>query len=406
MLTQDGPPDTADVQRAVMAAAAELSPEPILPVPLGQRAAPRINAVQVVILILASIAFLYFARPVVLPVIIAVMAATTLGPLMRGLAHLRVPPVPSAILVFVLLLTVAAVAFVEVGRPAIAWMDDAPQHVADLRVRAERLFPNAHRMTDAVNAVNQLAASPAKKDPRQKVETVEVHDQRGASYLLNWTGTALAGIGEVLVLIYLMLSSGDMFMQKLVRVMPSLREKKRAVEVTREIQTNISVYLFSVTGINIVLGTAAAVGFYVMGLPKAAMWGMLAALFNYVPYFGPVVGMILVGAAGFLSFDSVGLAVMPGIWYLLLHLVESNFVTPILLGRRFTLNPVAIFISLMFWFWLWGIPGALLSVPILVSIKSVCDRFPKAELVSEFIGRALAETNPKADETAESAHGA
>jgi predicted PurR-regulated permease PerM len=398
MLTEERPPDTADVQRAVMAVAAELRTEPILEVPLGQRAAPRINAVQVVILILASIAFLYFARPVVLPVVIALMAATTLKPLMRGLAYLRVPTVPSAILVFVLLLTVAAVAFVEVGRPAIAWMDDAPQHLTDLRDRAGRLFPNAHRMTDAVNAVNQLAASPAKKDPRQKVETVEVHDQRGASFLLNWTGTALAGIGEVLVLIYLMLSSGDMFMQKLVRVMPSLREKKRAVEVTREIQSNIAVYLFSVTGINIVLGSAAAVGFYLMGLPKAAMWGMVVALLNYVPYFGPVLGVMLVGAAGFLSFDTVGMAVMPGIWYLLLHLVESNFLTPILLGRRFTLNPVAIFISLMFWFWLWGIPGALLSVPILVSIKSVCDRFPKAELVSEFIGRPLGETGGKAAE--------
>jgi predicted PurR-regulated permease PerM len=379
-----------------MAVTAELPTEPILAVPLGQRAAPRITAAQVMLLVLGSIAFLYFARPVVLPVFIAVMAATTLKPLMRGLAYLRVPTVPSAILVFVLLLAGAAVAFVEVGRPAIAWMDDAPQHLADLRERAERLFPNAHRMTDAVNAVNQLAAAPVKKDPRQRVETVEIHDQRGGNSLLNWTGTALAGLGEVLVLIYLILSSGDMFMQKLVRVMPSLREKKRAVEVTREIQHNISVYLFSVTGINVALGVVAAFGFYAMGLPKPAMWGMVIALLNYVPYFGPVVGMILVGAAGFLSFDTVGLAVMPGAWYLLLHLVESNFVTPILLGRRFTLNPVAIFVSLMFWFWLWGIPGALLSVPILVSIKSVCDRFPKAELVSEFIGRPLAATDGNA----------
>lgn len=398
MLTEETPPDKADVQRAVMAAAAELRPEPTLDAPPGERTAPRINAVQVIIVILASIAFLYFARPVVLPVVIAVMAATTLNPLMRGLAYLRVPTVASAVLVFVVLLTGATVAFVELGRPAIAWMDEAPQHVADLRERAERLFPNAHRMTDAVNAVNQLAAQPAKKDPRQKVETVEIHDQRGGNSLLNWTGTALAGLGEVLVLIYLMLSSGDMFMQKLVRVMPSLREKKRAVEVTREIQSNISVYLFSVTGINVLLGVVAGFGFYLMGLPKAAMWGMVIALLNYVPYFGPVVGVILVGAAGFLSFDTVGLAVMPGAWYLLLHLLESNFVTPILLGRRFTLNPVAIFISLMFWLWLWGIPGALLSVPILVSIKSVCDRFPTAELVSEFIGRPLSETSAKGSE--------
>jgi len=398
MLTDENPPASVDVEQAVMAVAAELPPEPLLSVPLGQRTTPRITAVQVMLLVLGSMAFLYFARPVVLPVVIAVMAATTLKPLIRGLAFLGLPTVPSAILVFTVLLAAAGVAFFEVGRPAIAWMDDAPEHMADLRTRAKRLFPNAERMTNAVNAVNQLAAPAPKKDDRQKVETVEIHDQRGASSILNWTGTALAGLGEVLVLIYLVLSSGDMFMQKLVRIMPSLREKKRAVEVTREIQSNIAVYLFSVTGINVVLGTIAGIGFYFMGLPKPAMWGMLIALLNYVPYFGPVVGVMLVGAAGFLSFDTVGLALMPGAWFLLLHLVESNFVTPILLGRRFTLNPVAIFISLMFWFWLWGIPGALLSVPILVSIKSVCDRFPKAELVSEFIGRSTMESGGRAAE--------
>src|ERR1035438_10464843 len=106
------------------------------------------------------------------------------------------------------------------------------------------------------------------------------------------------------------------------------------------------------------------------------MWGILVALLNYVPYFGAVGGVVILVAVGLLTFDSPWRGLLPPLWYLVLHLLEANFVTPTLLGRRFTLNPVAIFVSLIFWVWLWGVPGALLSVPILVSVKVVCDRIP------------------------------
>jgi predicted PurR-regulated permease PerM len=109
---------------------------------------------------------------------------------------------------------------------------------------------------------------------------------------------------------------------------------------------------------------------------------------NFVPYFGAVAGVLLLSAVGILTFDTLGLSLLPAAWYLLLHLLEANLVTPVLLGRRFTLNPVVIFISLIFWMWLWGVPGALLSVPILVSIKVVCDRVPSMSPVSELLSRA------------------
>jgi predicted PurR-regulated permease PerM len=122
-----------------------------------------------------------------------------------------------------------------------------------------------------------------------------------------------------------------------------------------------------------------------MGVPNAAMWGMLIALLNFVPYFGPVAGIILLGAVGLLTFDTLWQALLPPAWYLLLHALEANLITPVLLGRRFTLNPVVIFASLIFWTWLWGVPGALLSVPILVSIKVICDRVTALSSVSELL---------------------
>ena len=216
---------------------------------------------------------------------------------------------------------------------------------------------------------------------------MEVKDSRGTSSILNWTGTFLAGVGETLVLLYLLLASGDLFLQKLVRVMPTLRDKKSAVEICHEIQQNISNYLFSVALINLGLGLAVSIGLYFLGVPSAAMWGVLVAVLNFVPYFGPVAGVIVLGAVGLLTFDTLWKGLLPPAWYFLLHVLEANLITPVLLGRRFTLNPVVIFVSLIFWTWLWGVSGALLSVPILVSIKVVCDRVPAMSSVSELLSR-------------------
>src|SRR5204863_3703047 len=129
-----------------------------------------------------------------------------------------------------------------------------------------------------------------------------------------------------------------------------------------------------------------SIGLYFMGVPNAAMWGILVAGLNFVPYFGPVAGVVLLAAVGLLTFENLGKGLLPPAWYLLLHLLEANLITPVLLGRRFTLNPVVIFVSLIFWTALWGIPGALLSVPILVSIKVISDRVPTMSHLSELLG--------------------
>jgi predicted PurR-regulated permease PerM len=372
---------------------------PVDDAPLAEAQAPALDApvtvktvpTQWILIGLGTIAFLYFGRPVVLPVFLAILCAMALKPLMRWLGYLRIPTHLSAVIVLFLLVATFTVGFFQIGRPAANWMNEAPQHVAEFKARVQKLFPSAIRMSRAVAAVTDMSAAagtdPKKVNTKNVPATVEIKDQRGTTSILNWTGTVLAGLGEVLVLIYLILASGDLFMHKLVRVMPTLKDKKQAIEISHEIQHNISNYLFTVTVINICLGTVVAAGLVLMGVPKPFMWGVLVALLNYVPYFGPVMGVGLLGVVGVLTFDTLWQGLMPAAWYLALHMLEANLVTPILLGRRFTLNPVAIFISLMFWLWLWGVPGALISVPILVLVKAVCDRLPKAAYVSELIGR-------------------
>ena len=343
---------------------------------------------QIVLAALGAVAFLYFARPVVLPVVLACIVGMTLKPLIRWLSYCHIRPALSAAVVLCLLVTATGIGFFQLGRPALRWMNEAPQHMTELRQRVQKIFPRFSQFSETAAAMNNLGATEAEKmEAQKKGPTVEIKESHGTSLILNWTGTLMVGAGETLVLIYLLLASGDLFLQKLVHVMPTLHDKKRAVEINREIQQNISNYLFSVSLINIGVGAAAGGGLYYLGVPNAAMWGMFVAVLNFVPYFGPVAALLLLTTVGLLTFDTLWQALLPAGWCLVLHLLEANLVTPVLLGRRFTLNPVAIFVSLIFWTWIWGVPGALLSVPILVSMKAVSDRVPRLSSLSEILAR-------------------
>jgi predicted PurR-regulated permease PerM len=378
--TLPGQPTAADAESSVIAATPTVESVPAK--------AARMTIAPIILTALGTVAFLYFARPVVLPVFLACIAGMTLKPVICWLSRFRLPKALSAALVLCALIAVIGIGFTQLGRPALRWMNEAPEHMTDLRQRVQKLFPRIGNFSEAAAAVSDLGATMEEKTAEQKKSPVfEVKVSQGKGGILNWTGTLLVGIGETLVLLYLLLASGDLFTQKLVHVMPTWRDKKRAVEINHEIQLNISHYLLSVTLINLGLGLVVGSGLYFMGVPNAAMWGLVIAILNYVPYFGPIVGVTLLAAVGLLAFDTLPQGLLPPGLYLLLHLLEANLVTPVLLGRRFTLNPVVIFVSLIFWTWLWGVPGALLSMPILVSIKVISDRISTLSPVSELLTR-------------------
>ena len=174
---------------------------------------------QIVLMVLGITAFLYFARSAVLPVFLACVAAMALKPLIRWLAYGRIPPAISAAVVLGLLVSAIGIGFFQLGRPAMTWMNEAPQHMTDLRQRVQTLFPRLARFREAAAAVNSLGAT---GEEQKKAPTVELKTSRVPTTFINWTGTLLVGIGETLVLLYLLLASGDLFLQKLVRVMPTL----------------------------------------------------------------------------------------------------------------------------------------------------------------------------------------
>lgn len=236
----------------------------------------------------------------------------------------------------------------------------------------------------------KTAAERLKADPDKPV-AVEVQQPRltaGIGYLSS-TGTYFAQFFISLVLAYFLLASGDVLINNVLRILPSMREKRNVVELVYGVERSISSYLLTVSAVNLGLGIVIAAAMGALGVPNPLLWGAMAALFNFVPFVGALLGVFVVLIVSLLSFDSLSYAVLPPLVFWGLTALEGNFVTPHLLGRKMSLNPIVVFISLAFWGWMWGIGGALLAVPILAITKVTCDQFERTQPLGTLLGGGL-----------------
>ena len=331
--------------------------------------------------LLGGVAFLYFAKMFVMPVVLAMLLAFLLKPLVRALHHVRLPEALGALIVIAAFITLVSLAVSTLLQPATQWVARAPETLVDVKQKFRQIFRRAEGLSRAAAQVEDITKNPSAADTPK----VEVKQPVLINTVITYTKSFVAGAIETTVLLFFMLAAGDLFLQKLVRILPTLQDKKKAVEIATEVQHSISTFLFTITAINCVLGTVVGLAAFAVGFPNPVLWGVLAGALNFIPYFGPITGVAVLLVAGFITFDSPLRAVLPSVIYLTLHGVESNFITPMILGRRLTLNPLVIFLSLMFWTWLWGIPGALLSVPLLMLLKIFCDHFKPLASIGEFL---------------------
>jgi predicted PurR-regulated permease PerM len=202
---------------------------------------------------------------------------------------------------------------------------------------------------------------------------------------------------SMFVLLFFLLMSGDTFLTKLVTLLPTFKDKKQAVSAYRDVEHEIGVYLLTTAIINTALGTVTAIALGLLGVPNYALWGIVVALLNFVPYIGPIVAMIGLGITGLLNFDTVPGMIAPAGAFFILNLLEAYIFTPMLVGRRLDLNPVAVILSLLVWSWLWGVTGAVLAVPILAMLRITGDHFPSLRFMAEFASG----TTPKVEPTEE-----
>lgn len=337
---------------------------------------------RVVFIVLSLVAASAAARAVVVPALLAWVLAMVLRRPVDGLRHLGLSAPSAAGVVVAAALAMAGWGVVHLGHPAIEWLSAAPENLPALRQKFRHILRPAARITEAASSVGKLTED----EPAAGPPPVVVKEDRVASTVFTWTGSALAGIAETVALLFLLLASGDHFLHKLVKVLPRLREKKRVVEISRQIHQQVGAYVAWIGLINLVFGAAVGLALHWLGMPNAPMWGAVAAVANFIPYFGSVIGIGAVSLGGLLAFDTLEMAFLPAAIYGLFHLIEANLVTPCILGRRFSLNPVVVFLTLVFLTWLWGPIGALLAFPLLMALKVVVERLPELAGLAEVLG--------------------
>lgn len=332
--------------------------------------------------LLASFYTLYFARAFFLPVIIALLLNFLLSPMVRWMQKLNLPrPMAAALALFVLLASLGGVLY-AIAEPAGKWISEAPDTLERMEKKLKRYREPVEEVGRAAEQVGELTRV---GEPKQA--SVQVQEESALAGMLA-SGQKFLGSAVVMgVLLFFLLSSEDMLLRKLVRMLPNLTDQKKAVWIARRIEKDISTHLLTVSAINLTLGVAVAGAMHLLEMPSPILWGVMAAVLNFVPYLGAMVGVAILAGVSLLTFDTLGQAVTVPATYLALTGVEGGLITPLILGRRLSLNPVAIFLGVFFWGWLWGVAGALLAVPILAAFKIFCDRIEPLSPVGEFLGR-------------------
>lgn len=335
------------------------------------------------IFVLALFYTLYFARIFLLPVMLALLFAFLLRPIVRGLERLRIPESIGAALVLLALLGIVGYGISLVATPASDWISKAPRNLGQIEDKLSILRKPIKKMSE----VTEQAEKITNMNENKTTQVVKLESHSFRDILFNQTSDVLIGAGTMLILLYFLLASGDLFLRKLVKVLPTLRDKKRGIEIAREIQRQISAYLFTITLIYAGMGLVVGVAMFILKMPNSLLWGVMAGLLEFIPYLGPALGISVVASVSIFTFDSLGHALLAPAIYFGLTVIQANFITPLILGRRLTLNPVVVFIGFIFWGWMWGIIGAFLAVPILMIFKILCDHIEPLAPIGEFLGR-------------------
>jgi len=354
----------------------------------------RLSTLSVCLLVLTVLAVfytLYFTSDLVLPFVLAGVFNLLLAPPMRFLhQRLRLPKPLAALLLIALLFGVVGAIGAAISLPASGWISKAPQSLPALQQKLSFLKHPIHAVQDGIDRVRTLM----EQSPGAGSQRVVTVSQAGGglssvgSTILVGTRAFLGQVFTMLLMLFFFLYEGDSLLRRVVEIMPTWADKRRAVQIASEIEHNVSLYLLTITVMNLLVGLLNLIQCWLLGLPNPLLWGVLAFLLNYIPILGPFTGIVIYFFVGLFVFPSVLHALLPPAIYLAIHFMEGETITPMLLAKRFTLNPVLVMGSLMFWDWLWGIPGAFLSVPLLAVFKIVCDHVESLTAIGHILGGA------------------
>lgn len=334
-------------------------------------------------------AALYFGRDLLLPITLAILISLTLIPIVRWLDRQGIRPPLSAFALVTSLALAVGVGGYALSGPVSQWVARAPSIGQQIEMKLAVFRGSVQAVAEAGKRVEELSSTAADPDVQQVV--VREPGLLSSATSTLWRGLSTAGV--TLLLVLFLLASGDMVYEKIVRILPTLTDKKTALRIIHDIETSISRYLLTISLINIGLGVAVGCAMWAIGMPSPALWGAAATILNFLPYLGAIIGVVVTAIAALISLDPLGYASLAPLAYLVLTVLEGSIITPLLLGRRLELNTIAILVGVAFWGWLWGLVGILIAVPLLVVVKTICDHLPTWSTLGEF----LSVTVPKSE---------
>jgi predicted PurR-regulated permease PerM len=349
------------------------APDTPLDLALAEEAPPAYRAPVRLIAVIVSLAACWLASGLLIPIMLAMLLALLANPLVTRLCRLWIPRWLGSLFVVVggLVLSVW-LAGLLIG-PAAEWVKQAPTELRQLAPKLKQITRQVDQANKAAASIVRAAgAAPASASTaaEDKPKTINLWT------LVSQTPRVLASVLAVALLAFFFLVYGQDLQRQAIARLPGTRHREVTVEILKRIESDLSTYVLTISAINVALGLMLTGALYWMGidLGDALLWGTLAALLNFVPYVGPLSGVALLALVGVVAFDKPSLMLVPPALYLALHVLESQIVTPIILGRRMALSPLVVLLWLMLWGFLWGVAGLLLAVPMLASIKIVAER--------------------------------
>jgi len=333
-----------------------------------------------------SVTALALGREFFIPIALALCFQALLTPLVRGLGRLRIPAPAGAAIVVMGALAVLVVGGWALSGPASEWVDQAPSNIATARRKLREIGRPLDRLTAAAEGTAPEArnAPPPPPPPAQAAPAAAV--QSLFAQLLGRATTVVAGGLEVIVLVYLMLAAGNMLFRKMVKLLPAPDDLRTATDILNKTERIVANYLTITALINVGQGLAVGLAMWAIGMPDPFIWGVVTFVLEFIPYLGGViiVGLLLID--GFSVFPTLGQVLVAPAIYLVISMIQNNVVSPYAYGNRLKLNPLAVMIFVLFWWFIWGIPGVFLAIPIAATLKVLGDQVPRMATLAELLG--------------------
>ncbi|MCA9040133.1 MAG: AI-2E family transporter, partial [Planctomycetaceae bacterium] len=324
----------------------------------------------------------YFARAILIPIALAVVLFFLLAPVVRFMSRWRY--VTESVAAGIVVLFMSSLIFTGsyfLATPVTSWIRSAPETFRAAEEKLSFLSEPVGMLDEASEEVSNITNGNEKED----VVKVAIQQPPIISYLLSSTVNVMAGTIITIVLVYLMLAMGHRSINSVVELMPSINDKKGVVNLLRNIELGISRYLVTITLINICLGVVIGFTLGLLGLPDPYLLGIMAALLNFIPYVGPAVGALIVFMISVVNMNTPAEIAAGPLIYLTINTIEGNLITPVIMGHSMKLNPAIVFLHIIFWGWVWGIGGVLLSVPILGILKITFNHFEETKPIAHLL---------------------